>query len=126
MPAGVSDVYRFHRPGPGSFWIMTGNTNGDIFEPNYKYTTGGAVMAGPTGVAAVRERQDTLYACTNFDTAEVWRSTDHGLGWSRVNRNFPGSLVYDIFWDAETAYVGWPAVKVYSVLRTEGRAGTAQ
>jgi len=125
-PPGVASVYRVFKLETGALWIATGNTNGDVFEANYKYTTGGAVMAGPTGVAAVRERLDTLYSCTNFDTAEVWRSTDHGLGWSRVNRNFPGSLVYDIFWDAETAYVGLAGSQGLQRTTDRGRAGTAQ
>ncbi len=105
-PPGASDAYCFTKPQGRDFLIGTGNTNGDIFQACYPMQVGGGELSGPHWTNDVTAHASTLFACTDFDTAELWRSTDTAQTWSRINRNFPGSQLRAMHWDGDTAYVG--------------------
>jgi len=103
-PDGVTNVYKvFPDVVRGEVLLGTGS-NGDVFRSNYMYALAESIP-GPTWVYSVRDRHDTLYMCTDYNNAEVWRSVDGGQTW-QFYYLFPGSRVYDIFWAGDTAYVG--------------------
>lgn len=102
-PDGATHVYALRLNSSDDLLIGAG-PHGDVFVSNYDYELSPPVN-GPTWVYSAREHGDTLYMCTDYDNAELWRSVDGGSSW-QFHYLFPGSKVYDIFWDAETAYVG--------------------
>jgi photosystem II stability/assembly factor-like uncharacterized protein len=106
IPGGISDVYCFLKPQGRDFLIGTGNTYGDVFQACYSTFVGGSVISGPNWANGMTSHANTLFSTTNFDTSEIWKSSDTGRTWTRINQNFPGTVAYDVFWDQETMYVG--------------------
>jgi hypothetical protein len=103
---GASSVYRILRLSTNKLLAGTGDSYGDIFQAIFKCGISGGVMQGPTWAYDMSEHSGVLYSCTNHDSSELWKSTNQGLNWNPINMNFPGTQLYDCFWESETLFVG--------------------
>jgi hypothetical protein len=101
----VNDVYCFHHPASGDFWIGTGNSYGDIFQANYKYTTVGATLTGPNWVYDVISFDNQLWAGTGTSTGRIWKSTDNGTNWQGLP-NVPWHNTYTLAAAGQNVYAG--------------------
>jgi hypothetical protein len=82
MPDGASGVYLIIHPQGRPIWIGTGNSYGDVFQANYKYALGGAVLSGPTCIHDVVPRNaNEIWVGAGAGTGQIWKSLDGGTTW---------------------------------------------